>query len=253
MMAAACGGFAHVEGGKGEAMRRSLRVGLLLIAMMAYGACFTSAQSQEKNPRVQLVSEFIRELEILYRLQETAKKEVAENNSTAGQLTTGIRVGTRTLFEMDDSVRRLDMIAVDGQWAKFRDLLKQLHTHRIAVMQEMTQMAKTMLSEPKPGVDYGAMAAHAPELTAQVEQIDKSMFDIAQAFFFALVDERRVGADGNLHHLLLTKKDRAAMVELIDKIFGPTLEDKNATNIVSAAWVIKYGLKGPNYKSADEP
>jgi hypothetical protein len=75
---------------------------------------------------------------------------------------------------------------------------------------------------------------------------------MAQAMFFALVDDARVGADGNLHHLILTKKDRTNMVQLIDKAFGPTLEDNNATYIVSSAWVIKYGLTQPHYKAADE-
>jgi uncharacterized protein (DUF697 family) len=42
------------------------------------------------------------------------------------------------------------------------------------------------------------------------------------------------------------------MVQLIDKMFGSTLEDNNASRIVSAAWVIKYGLTRPNYKAADE-
>jgi uncharacterized protein (DUF697 family) len=42
------------------------------------------------------------------------------------------------------------------------------------------------------------------------------------------------------------------MVQLIDKTFGPTLEDKNASYIVSSAWIIKYGLTRPNYKAADE-
>jgi hypothetical protein len=44
----------------------------------------------------------------------------------------------------------------------------------------------------------------------------------------------------------------ASMVQLIDQMFGPTLEDKNATHIVSSAWVIKYGLTRPHYKAADE-
>jgi uncharacterized protein (DUF697 family) len=56
-----------------------------------------------------------------------------------------------------------------------------------------------------------------------------------------------------LHHLLLTKKDRADMIQLIDKVWGQTLEDRNASSIVSAAWAIKYGLTRPIYKSADEP
>jgi hypothetical protein len=71
--------------------------------------------------------------------------------------------------------------------------------------------------------------------------------------FFALVDDDRIGRDGKSHHLILTKKDRISMVQLIDRMFGPTtLEDKNASSIVSSAWVIKYGLTRPNYKGADE-
>jgi hypothetical protein len=42
------------------------------------------------------------------------------------------------------------------------------------------------------------------------------------------------------------------MVKLIDKIFGATLEDKNANYIVSSAWLIKTGLTQPHYKAADE-
>jgi hypothetical protein len=221
---------------------------------------FTSAHSQVapripdvgKKARVELVSEFVRELEVLYRLQENAKKELAEDNSPSGQLATGIRVGTRTLFEMNDSINRLSRIAVAGQWAEFRDQLRELHKNRIAIMQELNGMSKAMLEGPQPGVNYGTMSARAPELTVQVEQTDKIMFTMAQAMFFGLVDDGRISSDGNLHHLLLAKKERTAMIGLIDRIFGRSLEDKNASRIASAAWVIKYGLTRPIYKAADE-
>jgi hypothetical protein len=124
----------------------------------------------------------------------------------------------------------------------------------MAAVQEMNQIAKAMLSGPAPGVNYGAMTARAPELTAQVEQIDKSMFQMSQPLFLALVDDGRVDADGNLHHLILNKKDRAGMVHTIDTAFGRSLDDnKNSTSIVNAAWAIKYGLTRPIYKAADEP
>jgi hypothetical protein len=123
----------------------------------------------------------------------------------------------------------------------------------MVLVQEMNQIGKTIMAGPEPGVNYGKLTARMPELTAGVEEIDKSIFDIAKAMFFALVDDARVGTDGNLHHLILTKKDRTSMVQLIDKIFGPaTLEDKNSSHIVGAAWVIKYGLTRPHYKAADE-
>lgn len=234
---------------------RQFIFGALLAFCMA--APLTSAQSQpastDKSSRIQLVSEFVRELEVLYRLQETAKKELAEESSRLGNLTTSIRVGTRTVYDMNEINLRLDGIAVGDRWADFRNMLKEFNAERISVMKEMIQMSKAMLSGPKPGVNYGEMAGHAPELTAKIEQIDKSIFTMAQAMFFALVDERRIGPDGNLHHLLLTKKDRADMIRLIDNVFGQKLEDKNASSVVSAAWAIKFGLTRPIYKSADEP
>jgi|SRR5215469_4330119 len=238
-------------------MHKQLGIGLLVGAFVYATPC-TSVQSQsspgnvQKAARIELAQEFVRELEVLYRLQETAKKEFAEDSSGSGKLTTGIRVGTRTLFEMNDSINRLNMISVDARWVEFRDALKKLHQERIVLVHEMNQMSKTLLAGPEPDVNYGKLTARAPEITAQVEQIDKIIFTVAKAMFFALVDEDRIGADGKLHHLILTKKDKTNMVQLIDATFGPTLEDKNASRIVSSAWVIKYGLTRPNYKAADE-
>ena len=232
-------------------MHRPLWIGLLL-GVVAYVTCGASAQSQalpgntQKTARIALAQEFVRELEVLYRLQETAKKEFAEHSSRSGKLTTD------TLFEMNDSINRLSMINVDARWAEFRDALKKLHRERIVLVHEMNQMSKTLLAGPEPDVNYGKLTARGPEITAQVEQIDKIIFTISKAMFYALVDDDRAGADGKLHHLILTKEDRTSMVQLIDKTFGPTLEDKNASYIVSSAWVIKYGLTRPNYKAADE-
>src|SRR5260370_36732796 len=230
----------------------------LLLGAFVYGASCASLQSEplagnaQKTARIALAQEFVRELEVIYRSQETAKKEFAEDSSGSGKLTTGIRVGTRTLLEMNDSINRLSVINVDARWAEFRDALKKLHQERIVLVHEMNQMSKTLLAGPEPDVNYGKLTARAPEITAQVEQIDKIIFTIAKAIFFALVDDDRLGADGKLHYLILTKKDRTSMVQLIDKIFGPTLEDNKASRIVSSAWIIKYGLTRPNYKAADE-
>jgi len=231
-------------------MHRPLWIGLLL-GVVAYVTCGASAQSQalpgntQKTARIALAQEFVRELEVLYRLQETAKKNLP-SISGAEKLTTD------TLFEMNDSIDRLSMINVDARWAEFRDALKKLHRERIVLVHEMNQMSKTLLAGPEPDVNYGKLTARGPEITAQVEQIDKIIFTISKAMFYALVDDDRAGADGKSHHLILTKKDRTSMVQLIDKTFGPTLEDKNASYIVSSAWVIKYGLTRPNYKAADE-
>lgn len=103
----------------------------LLVGLASYGAFCSSAHAErspgatEKTARIALVREFVREVEVLYRLPETAKKEFAEDSSAAGKLTTSIRVGTRTLFEMRENVSRLDMIGLDTRWGEFRNLRTQ--------------------------------------------------------------------------------------------------------------------------------
>src|SRR5215510_3379052 len=105
-----------------------LGIGLLLGAFV-YGASCASLQSEplagnaQKATRIALAQEFVRELEVIYRLQEAAKKEFAEDSSGSGKVTTGVRVSTRTLFEMNDCINRLSMIIVDARWAEFRDAL----------------------------------------------------------------------------------------------------------------------------------
>jgi hypothetical protein len=246
------------EAGLGAIM---LRIAVILVAILAFpitartqdaASCVQpSPRNAEKCARIALAQEFVRELEIL---QQAAKQELAEDSSGPGKLATSMKVRTRMLFEMNDSINRLSMINVDAKWAEFRDALKKLHRERIVLLHEMNQMSKkTLLAGAEPDVNYGKLTAPAPEITAQVEQIDKIIFTIAKAMFFALVDDDRVGRGGKLHHLLLTKKERTSMVQLIDKMFGPkTLEDKNSSHIVAAAWVIKYGLTRPQYKAADE-
>jgi len=245
------------EAGLGAIM---LRIAVILVAILAFpitartqdaASCVQpSPRNAEKCARIALAQEFVRELEIL---QQAAKQELAEDSSGPGKLATSMKVRTRMLFEMNDSINRLSMINVDAKWAEFRDALKKLHHERIVLLHEMNQMSKTLLAGAEPDVNYGKLTAPAPEITAQVEQIDKIIFTIAKAMFFALVDDDRVGRGGKLHHLLLTKKERTSMVQLIDKMFGSkTLEDKNSSHIVAAAWVIKYGLTRPQYKAADE-
>jgi hypothetical protein len=180
-------------------MHKQLRIGLLL-GVIVYGASCAALQSQplpgnaQKTARIALAQEFVRELEVLYRLQEISKKEFAEDSSGSGKLVTGIGVGTRTVFEMNDSINRLSMINVDARWAEFRDALKKLHQERIVLVHEMSQMSKTLLAGPEPNVNYGKLTARAPEITAQVEQIDKIIFTIAKAMFLLmmLASERMV-------------------------------------------------------------
>jgi hypothetical protein len=76
-------------------MRSILFPALVTIAcsVSAFSQVSLGAVDHAKQARIELVSEFIRELEVLYRLQETAKTELAQETSSQGKLVTAIRVG----------------------------------------------------------------------------------------------------------------------------------------------------------------
>ena len=160
-----------------------LRIAVILVAILAFpitartqdaASCVQpSPRNAQKCARIALAQEFVRELEIL---QQAAKQELAEDSSGPGKLATSIKVRTRMLFEMNDSINRLSMINVDAKWVEFRDALKKLHHERIVLLHEMNQMSKTLLAGAEPDVNYGKLTAPAPEITAQVDQIDKIIF-----------------------------------------------------------------------------
>lgn len=238
-------------------MRSTLAAFVALVCLFTF---HNSAQAQQpQNPkaaRIALVREFLREIESLYNIQQKTDKELADAPSTNDKLVTNIRNGTRTLLAMNEGIARLnmiDMITVSPTWAKFRNWLIYWDQQRIGLVRELVAGSKAFLEAPQRGVNYGALVARAPEITTEIEAVDKTIFKMSQVMFFMLVDDSRVGSDGNVHHLIVTKEQRASIVHEIDTAFGASVDDKNAPYIVSAAWVLKEGLTRSKFKAADEP
>jgi hypothetical protein len=103
-------------------MHRQLWIGLL-VGVVAYATSCASVSAEPspgnaKTARIALAQEFVRELEVLYRLQQTATKEVAEDSSASGKLATGIRGSSRTILEMNDSINRLNLITCLSNFTK---------------------------------------------------------------------------------------------------------------------------------------
>jgi hypothetical protein len=51
-------------------------------------------------------------------------------------------------------------------------------------------MCSTMIAGPKLGVDYGQLAADMPKLTANIEYLEFSLFQLFPLAFAALIDQR---------------------------------------------------------------
>jgi hypothetical protein len=200
------------------------------------------SDNSDKVVRIQFVNEFIRELETLHRLQQTAAKELAEHTSPTGKLMTAVRVGTLTIMEITSENGRLETLKLGERWQSFNTSLQKLNDMRIEMNTEIVDGAKKLLSGPKNGVDYGAIMARAPELTAYIEQVDKGIFDISVPVALSLIDQGRIDKEGKLSYLILTEKQRAQMVKLLESIFGSKLSEESQNYIVSAASTLKHQL-----------
>jgi hypothetical protein len=108
-----------------------------------------------------------------------------------------------------------------------------------------------MIAGPKPRVDYGKLAAEMPQLRAQLDFIDKGLMTVSAGVFATLIDLKE-DSKGHASHLIITKEERAELLDHINTDFGPKLDEKEQNWVVSAASVLKgYLLK--DFRSSDEP
>jgi hypothetical protein len=110
-----------------------------------------------------------------------------------------------------------------------------------------------MMEGPKPGVDYGKIAATLPNIRAQLEYIDQGIFEVAPAVFATLLQNTKTNSQGGVDHLIITRSERMALVNRIKTIFGDKLDQKNQDYLVSAASVLDFYLEKKGFKCSDEP
>jgi len=108
------------------------------------------------------------------------------------------------------------------------------------------------MSGPKPGVDYGALAARAPKLTATIEYLDHSLFEATPLIFATLIDDRP-DRDGHVSRLTITRAQRDDLVRKLQLSFGRKMELADQNYIVSAATVLRNYLSKKGYRCSDEP
>jgi hypothetical protein len=103
-----------------------------------------------------------------------------------------------------------------------------------------------MMAGPKPNVDYGALAAEAPKLNAQLEFLDQALFQSTPLVFAALINQVP-DAQNHMSRLVITASERNALVHSLDTAFGKNLDAPNQNYIVSAGAVLKTYLTKKGY------
>jgi hypothetical protein len=220
---------------------------VLLIAVILLG--LTIPTRAQETPHLKFVSEYIRELGKVERLRSLAMDELKDESS---RMASCIRSGMRFQLELQSQIRMLQGMRLDPPFETLPANIAEFYERKIELYKKMSDGCAAIMSGPKEGVDYGAIAAEAPKLTAEMEYIDTALFDASPLVFATLIDPVP-DANNHMSKLIITKAQRNKLIADINSEFGTKLDQKDQGHFVGAAWVLRAYLgKEKGYSASDE-
>lgn len=220
--------------------------GFAIAAFLVAASVPAHGQNEERK---HFVNEYIRQLSQIVSIRAQAVKDMSPD--PAGKMADCIRNGTRLALELGSNTSMMRSIKLTGEHARSPGLVAQIWDQEKGQYQAMDDLCSTMIAGPKPGVDYGPIAASAPKITANVEYLDQTLFEVSPLVFAALISDMP-DKQGHMSHLILTHKERDEMVRTLNVAF-PLIDAKNPKYLTGAAKLIKEMLTTKGYKMADDP
>ena len=163
-----------------------------------------------------------------------------------------IRGSARIKLELSRNIGAFKAMKVEPPFDGLLQNVVSWYQHKIELHDNLIEIASKFTSgTPQPGVDYAKLTAAMPQITANMEYIDKALYDLTPMFCLLLID-RKPDSKGLVSHLVITTEQRRQLVKRIDSFFGTRLSDKNRNYTIDSAAIIKEFLLG-NRKSADDP
>jgi hypothetical protein len=223
----------------------------IIMFLLLLGIAGTSYAQETSH--LAFVSEYVRELGAIESIRATAEQEIKEKGSN--QLASAIRNSTRVQLELRAEIGMLSGMNLNPP---SEDLIKNIidiYMEKIELHQQIIDIASELIAGriagPKPNVDYGKMPAQMPKITASLEYLDHSMFEVTALVFITLIDPK-ADSQGHVNHLVITKAERQQLIGEINSLFGSKLDKKNQNYIVGSASILRSILQ-KDYKSSDEP
>ena len=217
--------------------------------VLLFLALFSAEPSHaQEAPNLALVYEYIRELGVNERMRALGERELTEVGGN-NQFAALIRSSTRIKLELGAQIHKLSGIHLEPSFEGLTAKITKFYNMKIEFHQRLIAISTSLLSRPQPGVDYGALAAEAPKITASLEYIDRSLLEVTPSIFATLIDQT---ADKNkVSHLIITTAERQRLLVALSLHFGQKMDLENQSYIVSSASVLKSYLL--QYKCSDEP
>ncbi len=224
------------------------RVSLLFAALICAAAVLAQSKKPE-TPHLVFVTEYIRELAAIENIRESGEQELKQDpNSTFSNM-----IHSSTLFQLElgSQIRMLRGMRLKPPFDDLIPNITAFYERKVILWKRMADIGSDFIGGPKAGVDYGKLAAEMPQIRGQLDYIDKALFEASPSVFATLIDLKE-DSKGHASHLIITKEERAKLIDDLNTDFGPKLDAKDQNYTVSAASVLKgYLLK--EFKSSDEP
>lgn len=222
---------------------------IILGALATVGAQGPKSKKAETS-HLAFVTEYLRELAAIEDIRAAAEKELQQGTKD-DVFPNAVHTSTLIQLELRSQIAMLKSMHLN---APFDDLIPNLtafYEGKIALHQRLIDISSAFVAGPKPGVDYGKLAAEVPKIRAELEYIDRSLFEAAPLIFATLID-KRPDSQNHASHLIITKVERRDLIDAVNRDFGMKLDQKDQNFIVSSASILRtYLLK--DYKCSDEP
>ena len=220
-----------------------------LPALFALLLWYPATASAAETSRLAFVTEYVRELGVNEEIRALAAKEIAEPTDKNAAM---IRGSTRIVLELTAQIGMLKGMNLNEPFDKLPGDIAEFYDQKIMVHNQFIAMATAFLSGPKPGVDYSAMMAEAPKLTATLEYFDRALLQATPLIFATLIDEKP-DKDGHVSRLTITRAQRDGLVQSLQISFGKKLDLSDQDFTVASASVLRGYLSRKGYKCSDEP
>jgi hypothetical protein len=213
---------------------------------------FAAPQKPQKTetPHLAFVTEYIRELAAIEDIRASGEKQLKQGKKD-DVFSTAVYTSTRMQLELRSDIKMLNGMHLNDPFDFLIPDITAFYEQKIELHQRLIDIGTAFLSGPKPGVDYGRLAAEMPKIRATLDDVDHTLFQAAPSIFATLID-LKPDSKNHASHLIVTKAERQKLVEDLDQRFGTKLNLKDQNYTVGAASVLKaYFLK--DFKCSDEP
>jgi hypothetical protein len=232
-------------------MLRLLVVLLLISAQLEAQANKVKEKPENpETPHLAFVTEYIRELAAIENIRASGESELKQGRKDEA-FSAAVYTSTRIQLELRSDIEMLNSMHLKAPVDFLIPDITSFYRKKVELHQKLIEIGSAFLAGPKPGVDYGKLAAEMPKIRATLDDIDHSLFQAAPVIFATLINPKE-DSKNHTSHLVVTKAERKKLIDDLDLDFGAKLDQKDRNYIVGAASVLKgYLLK--DFKCSDEP